>query len=72
MGNYKVNENARIDQRYINIIHKLNENSKMRIRLNDTEEIDIKKDVRQDDIISPKLFTLVLEDVFKYLHWEDK
>lgn len=66
-------KNARIGQRYINIIQTLNDRSKMKVRLHEhTDEILIKRGVRQGDIASPKLFTLVLEDVFKSLHWEDR
>ena len=66
-------KNARIDQRYINIIQTLNDRSKMKVKLHeDTEEILFKRGVRQGDIVSPKLFTLVLEDAFKRLHWEDR
>lgn len=66
-------KNARIDQRYINIVQTLNEKSKMRIRLHeDTGEIKINRGVRQGDIMSPRQFTLVLEDIFKNLQWEEK
>lgn len=37
-----------------------------------TEKIPIRKEVWQGDSISPKLFTLALEDVFKKLAWEKK
>jgi len=37
-----------------------------------TNRISINRSVRQGDTISPKLFTLVLEDVFRKLYWDKK
>ena len=37
-----------------------------------TNTINIRKGMRQGDSLSPKLFTLILEDVFKKLEWQDK
>lgn len=37
-----------------------------------TNKINAGRGVRQGDLISPKLFTLVLEDIFKKLKWENK
>ena len=46
-------------------------NATSTIRLHkDSERISIKKGVRQGDTMSPKLFTAVLEQVFKTLDWE--
>ncbi|XP_018396698.1 PREDICTED: uncharacterized protein LOC108774947 [Cyphomyrmex costatus] len=47
----------------------------IRIKINEdlnTDKIPIKRRVRQDNTISPKLFTLTLEDIFKNLEWEYK
>lgn len=35
------------------------------------KEIKIDRGVRQDDPVSPKLFTAVLEDVFRQLDWDE-
>lgn len=65
--------NARIDQRYINLVEKIYSKATLKIRLHElTNKVEIQRGVRQGDIISPKMFTLVLEDVFKRLRWENK
>ena len=38
----------------------------------ESEKIRIKRGVRQDDTISPKLFTATLESIFRRLYWENK
>ena len=39
---------------------------------NNSNKVPMRKRVRQGDTISPKLFTAVLEGIFKNLNWEDK
>ncbi|RVE53061.1 hypothetical protein evm_002359 [Chilo suppressalis] len=66
-------QNARIDYRYTKLIENIYNNATMKVTLVDqTQHIDIKRGVRQGDTLSPKLFTLVLEDVFKKLSWEER
>ena len=38
----------------------------------ENEKIRIKRGVRQGDNFSPKLFTAVLESIFRRLNWENK
>ncbi|KAI8440941.1 hypothetical protein MSG28_009238 [Choristoneura fumiferana] len=61
---------CQIDQRYIEVLKSLNNSATMKIRLNDstTNPIPILKGVQQGDVISPKLFTNVSEDIFKTVH----
>ena len=38
----------------------------------ESENVRIKRGVRQGDTISPKLFTATLESIFRRLNWENK
>ena len=38
----------------------------------ESEKIRIERGVRQEDTISPKLFTAILESIFRRLNWENK
>jgi len=66
---------ARIDSRYSKLIRYIYEHATLRVKLEEdwmTGRVKIKRGVRQGDTISPKLFTLALEDVFKDMSWEQK
>ena len=60
---------------YIEILKDIYTDSSVTVRLHkESEKIRIKRGVRQEDTISPKLFTatLPLESIFRRLNWENK
>lgn len=68
-------DKARIDSRYSNLIKFIYEHATLHVKLEEdwvTGRVPIRRGVRQGDTISPKLFTLVLEDVFGRLSWDRK
>lgn len=68
-------EDARIDSRYSAIIKNIYDKATFHVKIDDdlkTDKILLGKGVRQGDTISPKLFTLALENVFKKLEWEKR
>ncbi|XP_044767130.1 uncharacterized protein LOC123323016 [Coccinella septempunctata] len=68
-------DDARIDSRYTNLIKAIYKNATFHVKINEdlkTDRIEVKRGVRQGDIISPKLFTLALENDFKTLQRETK
>ena len=70
---YESLRNARVHHRYNQLIAEIYKNAKMKVAIpQSTNIINIRKGMRQGDSLSRKLFTLVLEDVFKKLEWQDK
>ncbi|CAG9565547.1 unnamed protein product [Danaus chrysippus] len=65
-------QRCQVDYRYIEALKGLYENATMSVRLQDqtSKPIPLQRGVRQGDVISPKLFTAALEDVFKALDWK--
>ncbi|XP_050312881.1 uncharacterized protein LOC126747946 [Anthonomus grandis grandis] len=70
-----VMNNARIDSRYKQLLKHIYENATITVKISEeieTNKMQIKRGVRQGDTISPKLFTLALEGVFKTLDWNER
>jgi hypothetical protein len=66
-------DECRVDSRYSNTIRYVYKNATSCIKLHkSTEKFRIGRGVRQGDTISPKLFTSILESVFKKLDWSNK
>lgn len=66
-------QECRIDHRYCNIIKNIYDNATTTVNLHSTtNQIKIKRGVRQGDTMSPKLFITVLEHAFKMLAWQQK
>lgn len=68
-------DDARIDSRYTNLLKNIYENATFHVKINEdlkTDKVKVNRGVRQGDTISPKLFTLALENIFKSLQWETK
>lgn len=67
-------QRCQIDYRYIEVLRGLYNDATMAVQVQDqqTKHIPLRRGVRQGDVISPKLFTNALEDMFKTLDWKEK
>ena len=62
-----------IEDVYIEILKEIYTKSSVAVHLHkESEKIRIKRGVRQEDTISPKLFTAILESIFRRLNLENK
>ena len=62
-----------IEDVYIEIMKDIYTDSSVTVHLHkESEKIRIKREVRQGDTISPKLFKATLESIFRRLNWEHK
>ena len=58
---------------YIDILKDIYTDSSVTVHLHkESEQIMIKRGVRQGDTVSPKLFTATLESIYGRLNWENK
>lgn len=63
---------CRVDHRYAALIKNIYKNATANVKLHtDTKTFRIERGVRQGDNISPKLFTMLLEFMFKKLEWDN-
>lgn len=61
-----------INRCYIDILREVYENCSARVQLETLgDEFTIKRGVRQGDPVSPKLFSAVLENIFRQLNWQN-
>lgn len=66
-------KNQGVEKKYIRIIKNVYSNCTARIKLeSEGESFAIQRGVRQGDPLSPKLFTAVLEEVFRKMTWDNK
>ncbi|CAG9122094.1 unnamed protein product [Plutella xylostella] len=65
-------QRCHIDYRYIEVLRCMHNAATMSVQLHEhsTKPIQLQRGVRQGDVISPKLFTCALEDVFKLVEWK--
>ncbi|XP_045454782.1 uncharacterized protein LOC123664232 [Melitaea cinxia] len=64
-------KNTKLFGKHLRVKRNIYTNSKAKIRLEkEGKEIKIGRGVRQGEPVSPKLFTAVLEEIFRQLNWE--
>jgi len=69
----KALEECRIYHKYSNIIRNICEKAIITVYLHTTmKRIEIKRGVRYGNVMSPKLFTMVLAYAFKMLDWDNR
>ena len=62
-----------IEDVYTELLKEIYANSSMTVHLHkESNKINIRRGVRQGDTISPKLFTALLESIFRRLTWENR
>jgi hypothetical protein len=67
-------QRCQIDWRYIQVTRCLYESATMSVQVQNqqTKPVPLHRGVRQRDVISPKLFTNAMEDMFKTLNWKGR
>ncbi|PZC82734.1 hypothetical protein B5X24_HaOG209832 [Helicoverpa armigera] len=67
-------QRCQVDWRYIQVMRCLYEAATMSVQVQNqqTRPIPLHRGVRQGDVISPKLFTNAMEDMFKTLNWKGR
>ena len=66
-------EKQGVDVQYINILKKIYKETNAVIKMEgESKPFQVRKGVRQGDTISPKLFTAVLEEIFRKLEWNER
>lgn len=62
-----------VEERYIALLYNIYSNNSAKVKLErEGREFPIRKGVRQGDPISPKIFSAVLESIFRNLKWDKR